>query len=685
MRAIVQILLPSKILKRYLIFALLLFAALLSCNRGADNAHDAQLRTWLQKGETLTVNEKTREKYLDSVTEALSNRVNDTVTRSLYSKVAAAYFNNQDLDKSVEASKKMYALAENARDTTAMGKAAYLQGTVLYSNGIKDGALRLYQKAEKLFRKTNHPDLGKVILFKAYIFHDVGEFVLCESEASEALKLLRENKLNYEVYQCQVIIALALSEQDNPDEAIKYYQRALAQIETFDANLFTENDKESYRAICYYNIGSVYEKSKNYPQAIEYYNKAMNSPAATDKTQLYPRTVASLAHVRALMGEKEGVENMIKGALENSRKINDQEGMVLDYISLANFYALSHDSVRASESFLKAYQEAHVINGNSYKLKALKGLSEYSKENSRYFSKEYMKLDDSLQKTSAHNRNKYARIEYETDQLMGEKEALVRKNSFIIGVSVVVLLFVAAIFIIYYLNSRNKELVMLQEQQQANEEIYQLMFEQQQRVESARTEEKNRIAMELHDGVLNNIYAVRLNLEFSNRKNDEVAVEKRKEYIKELQSLEAEIRSVSHDLSRSANLVQGKDFEDMLHFLVDTQKNNFGTHFDLHIDETVNWDELPNTGKVNVYRIIQECLQNVNKYSVAENAWVAINKDGDEIILHVKDDGVGFDTKEASEGIGLKNLRQRATALNGVISIASAPGKGTDIVVQFAV
>ena len=226
---------------------------------------------------------------------------------------------------------------------------------------------------------------------------------------------------------------------------------------------------------------------------------------------------------------------------------------------------------------------------------------------------------------------------------------------------------------------------MLQEQQKANEEIYQLMFEQQERVEAAKTDEKNRIAMELHDGILNSIYAVRLNLEFSNRKNTEEAIEKRKGYIKELQFLETEIRAVSHDLSRSAKLVQGKDFAHMLEFLVTTQKNNFGTHFELLLDKAIDWENMPNTVKVNIYRIIQEALQNINKYAEADQAYVDVHKDGRQIVINIHDNGVGFDTTKASGGIGMKNLKQRSAALNAQLKIESSPENGTNINVQFSI
>lgn len=225
----------------------------------------------------------------------------------------------------------------------------------------------------------------------------------------------------------------------------------------------------------------------------------------------------------------------------------------------------------------------------------------------------------------------------------------------------------------------------MQEQQKANEEIYQLMFEQQAKIDSARKEEKNRIAMELHDGILNNIYAVRLNLEFINKKADEESILKRKEFIKELQNVETEIRSVSHELSRNADFDQGKSFKNMLEFMVLSQRNKFDTEFEAAIDDTIHWESISNFCKVNIYRIIQESLQNINKYSEAKHAKLKVAGIDSEIQIEITDDGIGFDVDKARDGIGLRNLKKRASAINASINIYSKPGKGTAIEVLFPI
>lgn len=686
MRAIVLILLPSKILEhfyRYLYCLLLLL--LFSCNKRTDTeaAYSGILNN-LDKSEDTRLPDSVREKHIDTAVDILKESPVDSVLIKYYRRAAVNYYDLDRFDKTLDISKKIIELSTTNSDSASLGKGYYFSALSYYQKSTPENALRYYQKAEIVYKAINHTDLGLVTLYKAYIFHDVGEFVFCESEAFKALRLLKEQKMSIEVFQCLVLIASALNEQDNTDDAIYYYQQALNQVDKFGA-AYDEATKESYRLFCYHNIGFVYQKQKKYDLALRQYDKTLNSPGIKDNMVLYSRIINDIATVKLEQGERKTVKKMFFNSLKISDSINDKQGTIQSLYSIGHYYLTTKDTTNAISFFKKSLKKASQINSNKDRLNALSTLSIIDKNKLHKYSKEYINLNDSLQKVATKNRNKYARIEYETEQLKGENDALVRKNSFIIGVSVVVLLFVAAIFIIYYLNSRNKELVMLQEQQKANEEIYLLMFEQQERVESARSDEKNRIAMELHDGILNNIYAVRLNLEFSNRKSDDETILKRKGYIKELQSLETEIRAVSHDLSRSASLVQGKDFADMLNFLVKTQKNNFGTYFELTMDKSIDWENMPNTTKVNIYRIIQEAIQNINKYSEADHASVDIQKDGRQIIIHISDNGVGFDTGKESGGIGMKNLQQRTGALNGLIKIESTPGKGTFINVQFAI
>jgi signal transduction histidine kinase len=82
---------------------------------------------------------------------------------------------------------------------------------------------------------------------------------------------------------------------------------------------------------------------------------------------------------------------------------------------------------------------------------------------------------------------------------------------------------------------------------------------------------------------------------------------------------------------------------------------------------------------------VNEVVNNALRYSESENINVQLLIDDLRVHVTVEDDGKGFDPAvvEAGSGTGLKNIRSRVTSLNGKLEIFSAPGKGTEVNVEF--
>ena len=655
---------------------------MISCEKASKNKIPSKsgIEKLLEKAEAAYSDPVLSEKYLDSAYIQISdNTKNDSLTRYLYRRVTVDYYNINLYDKSLKASKKVYKLASKERDSLGMAKGLQFSGVSFYGKENNDSAFYYYRQAEKLYswlKDTDSKTLGEVVLYKAYIYYNIGEYVLCETEAVRALRLLLNENRPTDIYNCYNLIASALDGQNNNSEAIHYFQLALDKLNDYKQEGYTESQIVLYKASCYNNMGGVYVKMGQHKRALSIYEQALAFKEVKTVPYLYAKLLNNLAYAKFKSGDNSNLPDLFYQSLKIRDSLGNKPGIIASNVALGEYYLSTKDTVKSIRYLKTAYSQAKVIKSHFDILNSLKILSEIDKKNNSFFKDRYIKVNDSLQEIAKSTRNKFARIEYETDKLQGEKEALVKKNSFIIGISLIVLLFIAAIFVIYYLNSRNKELLLVQEQQKANEEIYQLMFEQQGKIEEAKTEEKSRIAMELHDGILNNIYAVRLNLEFINKKVEEEYVLKRKEYIKELQNIEAEIRGVSHDLSRNALFNQEQSFENMLEFMITSQKNTFDTEFNASIDPSIDWENMSNICKVNIYRIIQEALQNINKYSHAKEAEVEVTLRKEKLLIIITDDGVGFDPEKAKGGIGLKNLKKRTDALNGKLKISSEPGKG---------
>src|SRR5262249_39699444 len=80
--------------------------------------------------------------------------------------------------------------------------------------------------------------------------------------------------------------------------------------------------------------------------------------------------------------------------------------------------------------------------------------------------------------------------------------------------------------------------------------------------------------------------------------------------------------------------------------------------------------------KTTIFRIVQEQLKNILKYSHAKNVDILIQCKGENLELIIKDDGIGFDPKQTNRGIGLSSIHDRARFYNGIVDIQTSPRKG---------
>ena len=180
--------------------------------------------------------------------------------------------------------------------------------------------------------------------------------------------------------------------------------------------------------------------------------------------------------------------------------------------------------------------------------------------------------------------------------------------------------------------------------------------------------------MELHDGIVNSIFTTRFNLmQLESNREDQKAL-----LVKELENTENEIRKVSHELTQNL-LFEDQNLPEIVTNLVESQQNKFNTKFDITIDKYIDWSTIPSASKIHIYRIIQEALHNINKYSKAKKCFIILLKTGDKIIIRIWDNGIGFLKEKIKPGIGLKNINERTKAMNGDLIIISKIGEGTTI------
>ncbi len=192
--------------------------------------------------------------------------------------------------------------------------------------------------------------------------------------------------------------------------------------------------------------------------------------------------------------------------------------------------------------------------------------------------------------------------------------------------------------------------------------------------------ERNKIGQELHDNINQILAGTKLYLGMA-RKNKPGGENIINESMQLLDSAIEEIRILSKGKVTPMKKV---NLQEILQILVDRfhESTNIKTSFVYNGSGQFIADDL----KLNIYRVVQEQLNNILKHARAKNISILVEADTANIRVQVTDDGVGFDVNNKRDGIGLANMVNRVGAFNGVIDIQSKPGQGcrVNIILPFA-
>lgn len=195
-------------------------------------------------------------------------------------------------------------------------------------------------------------------------------------------------------------------------------------------------------------------------------------------------------------------------------------------------------------------------------------------------------------------------------------------------------------------------------------------------------EERERIGMDLHDGIVQSIYAVGLALDFARvalEDNPQQARMKIEQAIQGLNSTIGDIRSYISDLR--PRQFGGEGLMEGLQRLIDEFRANTQAKAELKGPKDGVVDTIPVSHAMALFHICQEALANVAKHGHARQANVFLWTTQDRVLLEISDDGQGFELHKMNTtlGHGLSNMHTRAQRVGGDVEISSEPGEGTTV------
>ncbi|RQP08252.1 MAG: hypothetical protein EAS52_25430, partial [Parapedobacter sp.] len=535
--------------------------------------------------------------------------------------------------------------------------------------------------------------------------YDTAVFYL--EKAQPIADKLQEYKLQTSVYNTYGNIYFS---QGQYDLALENY---FAAAKIYDAH----NDIEKL-AIPYNNIGGVYQLMKNYEQALKYFEMTEKLALQTGDQEGLAGVYVSLSDITLNQEKpKEVSVDHAKKAVEIFKKLGNKLAENNALLTLAKVYYHHKDYVLAESITRQALEQAKEIGARNLTAKALMILSNIHFDQGQY-AQSIQVAEEVLNTDSTDNNitknvysnlvvanaylgnpeltskfminyrdalNRYANesyqnslsgmeVKYETEKKELKIEALEKQRQLYawLGVAgaVILLIALAFAFIRYRLAVSKRKLA--EEEAQRLEQEKQLVAVQ--ATLDGEAAERTRMAKDLHDGLGSMLSLVKFNLP-QLQGNAVLETEDVSRFQKALGILDDSIR----ELRRVAHHMMP---ESLLRYGLKASLSDFCAaipiaHFHYFGDET----RLSEKMEIMIYRCIHELVNNALKHAQASHINVQLVQEQDRLSFTVEDDGLGFDQQQATEGMGLKNVRQRVAAFQGEMNIYSS-GQGTEIHVE---
>jgi len=190
---------------------------------------------------------------------------------------------------------------------------------------------------------------------------------------------------------------------------------------------------------------------------------------------------------------------------------------------------------------------------------------------------------------------------------------------------------------------------------------------------NAQEKERNYIGRELHDNISQILASSKLYLDTAGHQNEAL-----KDLIKyPIELIENSIQEIRLLSSRHVTPLKDVDLLELVQSLLDGLRENSSINTAFHYN--VAKRELSDDLKLNIYRIIQEQINNIIKHASPGKVDISVQAELNVLHIEIKDDGKGFDVNKKRNGIGLSNMMNRIESFNGRMLIKSSPGEGCSI------
>lgn len=525
-------------------------------------------------------------------------------------------------------------------------KSLFNIGNYYFEQSRYDSAYFYYtQSKDASITVKDYKRISSNMVNMAIIQTTVGDYNGSEQTSIEGLKITPDSCKNIKLsfYNNLGVISDELGDYK---ESLLWYDKALRLSEDSLQKLVFLN-----------NMALVYKNENNFSKALYYLHQAEQM---SDKNKFpdYDAMVHdNLGYIMHKNHEINALETML-AAYSERHKTGDISGLIASELHLSEYWSDHANPVETENYALRALQNTYRVKDVKNRLKILSLLSKNFPH--KGYVGTYIILNDSVTLADRKWKNQLTKIKYRTEEKDKEntdlksenlnQKLLLQKQSIrnLITGFVIILLFIFVCSLLLYLYQSKK----IQKQKLRIEKL------------KAQEEEKNKIAMLLHDDLASDLLLGLQKGEQLQRNNAD----------KELSVLLDYFETAYEKLRKTSQGFSTVDFdkisfEKKIHSLAYEYQNAVHMHIDIQNIDIIDWQRCAHEMKLSLYRIIQEAFNNTMKHSDASYIKVAFGKSAGRIMINITDDGTLENGKDAIQGVGLSHMQARVKELGGTIQI----------------
>ena len=576
-------------------------------------------------------------------------------------------------------------------------------------------ASQLLEKAEIKAKASNDDELIAVTLNnKAILMRVKGKFLESKKASLEVIKKAKEPLTKASIYNnigaCNRSLGLY-------EESIKYYLQALkiyestkdpkrqatvnnnigmvfSSLEQFDKakiyhkkalQLFNQIKDKKGLSESYNNLAISLANEDSLAQSMVYFRKSLRIEEGLQDKKGIAESLNNVGTVHYYTGVNDSALYYFEKSADIERQLKNFSGASESYNSIAQVYLETKQFPKAKQFIDSAYNYSQKSKAVEVILSALDNYKVYYESTGNFAEAnkkmtEYYTLKDSIKELAKIKDINELETKYQTakkEKLILEQEAAnKRKNTWILIIS----LLAGFVTLIGFLIYRQQKLKNKQQEQEFQLKTAIAQIETQNQLQ----EQRLAISRDLHDNIgaqLTFVISSVDNLKYGNQISDNRIVNQLTKISDFTKSTIIELRDTIWAMNNDAF-----SFEDLrsriFNFIEKAQSAKEDIVFKFNVEETLNQMKFSSVIGINLYRTIQEAVNNAVKYSEAKEINVNVTTENQKIHIEIKDNGKGFDQEIVESGNGLRNMKKRIEEVGGIIDIQSDVGKGTRVKIE---